>query len=534
MTEQRRWDARQEWQDAAEIAVLFLLILLIATYVLLRYRGLWGEADTSGFTWFIRSILETGQLTPQAAGTYPNGYGYQALVVFLLNVSGLSLADLQVGVTMLLVVWLVFPAWLAYRELTGTGRGATLATAFLLVQPEFLFAALRGTHEKFTRGLMLLGLYLLIRSLRSRRNPARFMALVLVFCLTIYGMITFNTLLGISFMAALALALALSWLLQRYGCASFVVAGPAIQRLAYTLSITMILAFLVIFYAYPPAQFDLHVIDSVWARVVMLLRGSETPSSNPYATVTSAWVSLPVYFAVRLANWLLLAASAAIWMWQSARWLRRRQRPRDATALLLWAFYGAFACQGAVSVLVDMSGVLSSNLQHRIFPSFVMVAAPVVARWLIGTGWLSQRAMAGRVVHTGLGISIALLAILSTLKAVNEPLLSNKWMFYSSAEAAALEWAEETLAERPIWVGFDERLFASMTIRSGASKRNAWLYWSSAGFYLRPENFLASDVIRSRGVRLSQPLPVEADSFVTYDNGQAQIYHSRPRTPYQR
>jgi hypothetical protein len=47
------------------------------------------------------------------------------------------------------------------------------------------------------------------------------------------------------------------------------------------------------------------------------------------------------------------------------------------------------------------------------------------------------------------------------------------------------------------------------------------------------QDFLISGVTHSRSVRLAQPLPIEADSFLTYDNGQAQIYHRRPRTPYQ-
>ena len=45
---------------------------------------------------------------------------------------------------------------------------------------------------------------------------------------------------------------------------------------------------------------------------------------------------------------------------------------------------------------------------------------------------------------------------------------------------------------------------------------------------------LVSEVTRLRSVRLGEPLPIEADSLRTYDNGQAQIYHLRPRTQYQR
>jgi hypothetical protein len=246
--------------------------------------------------------------------------------------------------------------------------------------------------------------------------------------------------------------------------------------------------------------------------------------------VSAGWVSLPVYFLASLANWILLVVSAAIWLSQSYKWWVRRQRPQEQMELLLWAFYGAFAFIGAVSVIVDVSGALGANLQHRMFPSFAAIAAPLVARWIVN--WKPRPSWKTRICYAALATGMGLLAILSIFKATNEPLLSNKWMFYLPTEMQAIHWAEGALTGRELWTEFDERLSTAFTIQSGGEK---------AGFVIKQYNalpstrdFLITDVTRSRSLRLSQPLPITSDSLVTYDNGQAQVFHLRPITEYQR
>ncbi len=141
--------------SGAAVAVLLVAVGVLAAYFLVRRGGLWGEGDTYAFTELAASLMRAEALTPPG-GAYPHGYGYQFLLVALSAATGLNLASLQLYVSGFLTMWLVLPAWLLYRELTGTGRGATLATAILLIQPEFLFPVMRGSHEKITRGLMLL------------------------------------------------------------------------------------------------------------------------------------------------------------------------------------------------------------------------------------------------------------------------------------------------------------------------------------------------------------------------------------------
>lgn len=523
--------SRRPGGASLEVIVLVAAAALLAAFTAMRYGGLYSETDTSVFTALSRAMLTEGRLIPRQQA-YPHGYGFPALITLLVHVTGLSVAQLQVAGGALLAMWLVIPAWLAYRELTGSTRGATLATVIILVQPEFLFSILRGSHEKFTRGLMFLALYLLVRSILARQQSRRFAAFLLAFYLTIYALITFNDLMATSFIVALGLALALSLVMQRVIGLPNDGSAATRRRLLYAIVISLLLAFVFTFYAYPPAREGLRVVQSIWDRLALLFLDVQETGSNPYQTISTAWTSLPVYLLVSIANWLLLVLSFVLWTAQSLSWWRKRTWPEEPRAILLWSLYGAFGFLGAVSIAVDVSGSLSSNLQHRIFPSFGMIAAAVVAEWFVHRRPQALRPQTRRLAYSALAVGIAFLGVVAVAKATNEPSLSNKWNYYAPAEYTALDWSRGKNPDAPIWTEFDERLTAAIGICCN---------WQAEGTRLdsfAPDpitrNFLISDVVRARGQRMGLSLPIAGDSLSLYDNGQAQIYRLRPRTPYQR
>lgn len=526
-----RASAQRNSDRLAVVVLLLTAATVLGAYTVLRYGGFWGETDTATLIRPARAMREAGQLLTSGA-TYPNGYAFQVLLVSLSDLAGIRMQHLQLLGGPLLMVWLVFPAWLLYRYFTGSQRAALLATVFLLIQPELMFAVTRGSHEKFTRGLMLLGLYLLLRSFRARDDSPRFAAWNLAFYLCAYAIIAFNNLMATSYIVAILLALLFTWILVRRHAAPMAetVASAGLNRLLYAAGLMLILAFTFSFYAYPPARHQIQVLESVWDQLAALLLDVEAVTTNPYATITTAWIHPLVYLALSLANWLLLGASALIWLHQSRRWFVKRQQPQSFRAVLLWAFYGAFALIGALSILVDVSGAIAGNLQHRTFPSFTMLAAPLLAAWLVAadTARISRPKRLSRAVLWPL---VAVLAILSTFKMTNEPLLSNKWLFYRPGEMQGLTWAEDALAERSLWTAFDERLSAARTIQEPEQPK---FILDQYAVDPASRDFLISSVTLARSVRLKAPLAVEADSFITYDNGQAEIYHLRPRTPFQR
>jgi hypothetical protein len=516
-----------------EVFALVVGALLLGLYVILRYGEYWGETDTRIFVSYIQTILENGRLISDGA-LYEHGYGFPTLGVFLVQLTGLSINQLQLYGSTLLAAWIVIPAWIAYRALTDSGRAATLATVIIMLQPEFLFPILRGTHEKFTRGLMFLGLYLIVTSMQSENRFRRYAAYTVALYLTIYALITFNNLLAFSYLLGLALSVIFGIVASRYlGQANSQIIRTH-RRLLYVLLISLILAFIYTFYAYEPAAKNILLLESVWDRLASMFFDFQETIASPYEVVNLTWTSTAVYFTLSIANWLLLIVSFIIWSSQTFAWLFGRARPENARALFLWSLFGAFGLMGAISILIDFSGAIAGNLQHRFFPSFSMVAAAVVAVQLVRWKRPLNRPGMHRAAQVFLVVAIFFLGIVAVMKATNEPLVSNKWLTHLPGERAAYFWAENLPDNASLWTALDERVVAGMTICCSEEIRQ--LHWYADGGFIdeTTRNVLLSDLIRARAARIDFDLPIEGDSLRVYDNGTAEIYHLRPRSPFQK
>lgn len=519
-----------ERHDPSLPAGLLLLLglgLLLGLYPLLRYGIWWGETDAATLMTTIIALLESGALAP-AGHAYANGYAYPALVAWLAVFTGLPLGFLQLLGGSLLLVWVIVPAWLCYREFTRSRLAAGLSLLILLAQPEFIFPLLRGTHEKFTRGLMFLCLYLLLRSLRER-HPPRLAMLLVSFYLCAYALVASNTFMATSFILAILLALGLLWLAARWFSHPGAFASPPVARFLYVTLSLFIISYVFILYLYPPAQNQLFILKSIWDRTALLLLEMEQVAANPYSAVNAGWISLPVYLLVSLANWLLLGFSLLLWLKQTLDGLLRRLPPARHT-LILWAFYTAFAFLSLLSILVDVSGALAANLQHRIYPSFAMLAAPLLGAWLAETAFSAPARW--RWLPAAAGVSLAVLMVLSLFKATAEPLLSNYWVFYTPAERRSLDWAERTLAGRSLWTGPFGRIRDAYVIHTNGRVLDVILdpYWRRND----TRDFLLSDMTLLHAMRLGDQMAIPGENLLTYDNGRAQIYHRRPLTPFQK
>lgn len=509
---------------------------LVGIYWVLRYRGLWSENDTAVLTQVIHNFSASGRLVPEDGPIYANGYSYQAISTYLMALTGIDAAKLQQILYPPLAVLAVLPALAAYRVLTGSARGAALATMVLFTQPEFLFVILRSSHEKFSRSLMLLCLFALARSFSLRHEPRLFALHVLVFYLLILPLIAINNLIAQSFILMIALALVLGMLLEPWLPPVHRIHGPLFRRLLYSSLICLGLLYLFTFYLYPPAQYILAVLEEAAGKIRELFFPSEPEEVTGVARYTGAysytlvsWLNMPVYLLLSSANWALLAASLAIWVRQGWRWLRRGEAPASSVAWLLWLLYGTLSILGALSVVADASGALGSNIQHRLFPTFSMLGAAVVGAAL-GRRRAIKPDLLGRVV---LPFLIAVAAILAVLKATNEPALSNMWTFYHAEELVALRWCDSHLKDSPIWTDYNERLStAYITTEGNSINRNSISYgWAAAA---TARTFVISNMVRLRGVRFGYPLPVRTDAQQIYDNGAAQVFRLRPETPFQR
>jgi len=306
--------------------------------------------------------------------------------------------------------------------------------------------------------------------------------------------------------------------------------AAARRRMLYVIGVSLLLAFLFTFYAYPPARHGLLVVESIWNRLAMLFLEVQDVATNPYQTVATAWTSSSAYLFLSIPNWLLLGVSFVLWVVMTLAWWRNRSWPQASGALLLWSLYGAFGLLGALSVLRSVSGAVAGNLQLRSFSTFAMVAAPLVADRFVH--WTPHRPWVRRWAYSALAVVVAFLGIVAVAKATNEPGVSNNWQYYSQAEKMALVWAEGYLGQRTVWVGLNERIPASIGICCEEEFSSITLN----GGVPKPEvrDYIVSDVIRSGAIRVDYALPIRGDSFGVYTNGAADLYHLRPRTPFQR
>lgn len=508
-----------------------LFMIVVGAYFVFRYQGHWAENDSAVFTHAIRDVSQAGRLIPTEEGSlvYPNGYTFQAISAFIVTITGLEVRALQQLVYPIMSALVVLPAWILYRELTGSGRGAVIATILLFMQPEFLFVILRSSHEKFTRILMFLCLFFLVRSFRLNHRPALFATMIALFYLATYAFIASNSLLAHSFLFAIASTLGCVALLNRFS--SFKLQQSHITaRLSYVLIISIVLNYLFMFYLYPPVQNQFGVFTDTWSRLAALLFDVQADSVNPYAYVGGAWINLWVYFLVSIANWIILGASFMIWAVQGWHWLRYGRPPQGPTRQFIWLLYAAFALQGGLSIIVDLSGSLASNLQHRIFPSFSILAVAIVASAL--ADWRPQRQQ--RLVQWSSAAVISVVVCLSVLKATVEPAVGNKWMFYQPEEIIALTWSENHLQQTQLWIEYDERLSVAWATSIDRSVQQNRMRVGATEPTLPIRSFLLSDITRLRSSRLEQPLPVPYDAQRVYDNGSAELYRLRARTPFQK
>ncbi len=520
--------SHKTWKPSSYLVLLIGLVVLLGLYSLLRYGGWWSELDTSTFIRYTYSIISDAKLIP-AGSVYNNGYGYQVLMAWLAAFTGMPIGALQVAGGALLVVWVVAPAWLAYRELTRSSLAASLASLILFIQPEFLFPILRGTHEKFTRGLMFLCIYLLVRSLRTK-SVREVAFLTASFYLCSYALLSFNNFLASSFILGTILALGLIWAWQKRDKPDAEAGTNLVSKLFMVSASMLVVAFLFTFYAYPPAAYQLGILHYFIDRLALLTLNAEAAATNPYQWINNGWVSRPAYCLVSLANWLLLALSLMVWAKQSYQWLiRRKERPQQHETLL-WAFYLAFGFLGVVGILLDISGALSSNLQLRVYPTFAMVAAPLIAMWLLQLK--PERTRLRKGAWAGASVAMGCLMVLSMIKATNEPVLSNYWIFYTPAEYQATAWAESSLPQQDLNVGDDARIAFGYFIRQNGRPVN--INFISNNSSISASDYLISEANLLFSQRVGSQLRITPDSLITYDNGTAQIYHRRPVTPYQK
>ena len=499
-------------------AILFGL--LVGGYYVLRYHELWTETDTSTITLTIESIQKSGILMPEAY-LYQHGFGYQANSIALLFFTGLTTQTLQsVIFPFLASAGLVLTSYLFFREVLQDPRAAILASMLLLFQPELMFVTLRGSHEKMTWPLMMLALAILYRSVGQ---PVRKMIIyIILFYVVVFAINSTNIFFGSVFLVAVMISMTLGFILFRFWRKNRPpLPRPDIQRLMYISLSGGILIFFFIVYVYPPALTNLRMFRNILDQLSALLLSFEV-KAQPYGYISTGWINSQVYLMLTFFTWLVIGTSFLEWLRHGWR-MFKGEAVQGLVENLDWLLYTGFAIQIATSIIVDLSGALSANMQLRIFPSFTVVAIVLVVRSLQRE--LASRSWRGAPRRILLGMTAVLSAwfiLASMFKSTNEPSLSNKWTFYVPSDKASVGWVETHLKNAEVWTIVDERLATIFNTfyRLDSQTGNHFRY----GLFTSDIRYiLITELDRLRSERLKIRLPPISYWDQIYDNGQAQI-----------
>lgn len=502
--------------------------LSVTVYTALRYGYRWAETDTGAFMRLVHRILETQTIEPPTSA-YPNGYGYQSLVIVLSDVTGLREATLQIVVLPFLSLVIALTAFVTMRLLTGSATLGAASALLLFIQPEFLFVVQRGNHEKVTYLLVLLLVFLISISIIRPCTRGSLIAAIVAYYLCLWALISTTSFFASTFLVALGMTVVGGWVMMRIARAR-VGNDSAMRRLVYTLLAggALILAFIVIIYE--PAQHTILLYEQLIDQLSVLLLSAET-TGEPYAAVGTDWAAPWLYPVLSAFNWLVLATSALAWAGLVKQFRREGINASNRNVLVLCMLAAALALQVALSIFVDLAGFLSANLQVRLFPFYMLFGIPLA---VVGVSRLIGRLSGAAKSAASVAITLALFvfAIAGVLKATNDPLVSNKWLFFTHAEEVAVAWVDRSMIAQDIWLGQDERLRMMQDIHNPAdpSHTNRYVEGSTDPSM---RYFVVSTVTEWLSIRRKVPLPAVAGEDRIYDNGTVQVYHRVPETPYQ-
>lgn len=501
--------------------------LCFGLYFVLRYGGRWGEIDGVAFAGIIARMQLEGRI--DYAGAYPHGYAYATWVNMLSYFTGRPIGELmQVYTPILGNVFLGIFGFAAFRRWLGSDRLGLIAASTLFLVPELVFTVSRGNHEKITVALTLLASLSLLKGFMEAqaRNWGLFAAWVAVYYLVTFSLATLNVFFGSSFIVASTVALVFALLflgMRRHPLSQL---RPAAQRLALRVGASWLLVLLVMWYIYPIAGQNLEVLKTALAKLGALAL-SFTPESNPYESTATDWASPWVYKLLSSFRWILFLGSFAAWLMLLVPTLRTPERASIPRVFLL-ALYGGFGLQLAAAIPIDLVGLeAGSNLQVRMYTYFAVFAAPLftlgLSRLLGSSPWRWQAAGAAAVI----------LAVLSLLKATLDPLVSNRWMHYSAGEIEAIHTWSERERESVLWVGPETRLYDAyyMEYNFGPSNLNDLDVARRNPFTFHTLN---SSLKQANSIAWGFPQSTWLLGDQVYDNGEAQIYHRSPQTPFQR
>lgn len=540
------------------VALILLLITTYAfgtyTYFIVRFDGNFYENDTSVLTSASHSALTEGSYSDNET-VYPSGISYVALLTFLREITGIDLNTIQVYILPLLNSFIVLLVFATFQALLSDSLSALIATALLYLQPDFLFVTWRGSHEKITWSFTLTLILLLSKSFTMSERRGYLVSIMTAFYIIAFALVSTNIFFANSFISALIATFILGSLFFTFNkWLKTAIAPQARQhviRLSYIAVSCLIFVYVVLFYLYPPTLDVLRAFEDLTDKLQLLLferqvdeldlvpEAAPVIRFNTYQYITAAWTSTYIYFALTAYSWILLLTSGLVWLYGIYQmWRTRTLEGINWPTLFLWLLFPAFAIQLFSSTVADQADTAGGNLQVRLFTPVILVSIPVAAIALRQV-FVILPLMKPRVrfvVVSSILLTVPVLVFASYLKAVNDPLFNNNWVFTTPSEQVAASWSQENIREDSIvWTGIDNRLVDRVGSKD-LTKDEIASRIKFDGFApdFRARYLLISKIEQMRWSRANVFLTNFSSENRIYDNGQTQIFHLVPQSPYQR
>lgn len=519
--------------------------LSFGAYFVLRYLGLWTEQDTEVFVRIITDMQRAGSL--RSPGSYTHGYAYPVWATTLANFTGLSVTNLlQLYTPLVGNLFLAVFGFACFRCLLASDRLGLIGAAALFLVPELIFTVSRGNHEKLTVSITLLAVLALVKSFLEWRRAGRwpvFVGWTMVYYLCAFTLATLNIFFGSSLVVATTIMLTFMTLVVFLRHKKGKHLRPLVGRLALVVSVNWLLVLLVIWYVYPQSSStNITLFETASERLSSLLfptpageTKADFTTSDPYAVANSDWASLSAYRLVSSFRWVLFLVSFPLWLvLLISAWCRLEQITIER--LFLLGLYGAFGFILALAIPIDFLNLSAgSNLQVRMYTYFVLLATPMLA---FGLERLTRVRLPLRVFLTSLmGLFFVLFGGLSLLKATLDPTVSNRWLFYHPAEVQAAQFWGLRHSQNILWMDVEGRLRYAYTTTYPAAYAQGdlagnvfdWGTFAGGGAFA-----IQSPILERAAVAWQRKPPTLWLEDRPYDNGEAQIYHRIPRTPFQR
>jgi hypothetical protein len=130
------------------------------------------------------------------------------------------------------------------------------------------------------------------------------------------------------------------------------------------------------------------------------------------------------------------------------------------------------------------------------------------------------------VLVTIISVTMMLYSVMGLLKLTNEPLVSNNWVFTTTAERIANEWVQDHSGTNTIWAGIDWRMTLGSILFDMRTDPRRITYGPEPSVTTR--YFLFSDVELEKWRRWMIPLPYFDEDNLIYVNGTARVYYRHP------